>query len=102
MDSCLIECFCFSTILVEPNCTAVITSGGDIEMTVYDVAPKKIGLQLDAIQLSIFSHRFMSIAEQMGRLATCQMNANKRPMLQFTRYTVIYQSSAAYIDFDEY
>ena len=67
----------FSTILVEPNCTAVITSGGDIEMTVYDVAPKKIGLQLDAIQLSIFSHRFMSIAEQMGRLATRQINANK-------------------------
>lgn len=29
--------------------------------------PKAISAELDAIQLSIFSHRFMSIAEQMGR-----------------------------------
>ena len=28
---------------------------------------QKVGPNLDAIQLSIFSHRFMSIAEQMGR-----------------------------------
>jgi len=28
---------------------------------------KSIGTELDAIQLSIFSHRFMSTAEQMGR-----------------------------------
>lgn len=27
----------------------------------------KIGIELEPIQLSIFSHRFMSIAEQMGR-----------------------------------
>lgn len=27
----------------------------------------KIGVELEPIQLSIFSHRFMSIAEQMGR-----------------------------------
>ena len=29
---------------------------------------KVIGTELDAIQLSIFSHRFMSTAEQMGRV----------------------------------
>jgi 5-oxoprolinase (ATP-hydrolysing) len=29
--------------------------------------PSKIGTELDTIQLSIFSHRFMSTAEQMGR-----------------------------------
>ena len=29
---------------------------------------QQIGKELDMIQLSIFSHRFMSIAEQMGRL----------------------------------
>ena len=28
---------------------------------------KVVGTELDAIQLSIFSHRFMSTAEQMGR-----------------------------------
>lgn len=27
----------------------------------------EIGVELEPIQLSIFSHRFMSIAEQMGR-----------------------------------
>ena len=30
---------------------------------------QQIGKELDMIQLSIFSHRFMSIAEQMGRYA---------------------------------
>ena len=29
--------------------------------------PRHIGTELNTIQLSIFSHRFMSIAEQMGR-----------------------------------
>ncbi len=29
---------------------------------------KTVGTELDSIQLSIFSHRFMSTAEQMGRL----------------------------------
>ena len=33
----------------------------------YQSTPSNIGIELDAIQLSIFSHRFMSIAEQMGR-----------------------------------
>ena len=28
---------------------------------------QEVGTELDTIQLSIFSHRFMSIAEQMGR-----------------------------------
>ena len=30
---------------------------------------QRVGPELDAIQLSIFSHRFMSTAEQMGRSA---------------------------------
>lgn len=33
----------------------------------YQSIPSHIGMELDTIQLSIFSHRFMSIAEQMGR-----------------------------------
>jgi len=32
-------------------------------------ASQRVGPELDAIQLSIFSHRFMSTAEQMGRSA---------------------------------
>ena len=60
--------FC-STILVEPSCTARITKKGDVKIDVGAVTQKVVGTQLDAIQLSIFSHRFMSIAEQMGRSA---------------------------------
>lgn len=56
-----------STILVEPNCTATITSRGDVKITIEQCPQKQITTDLDAIQLSIFSHRFMSIAEQMGR-----------------------------------
>lgn len=56
-----------STILVEPDCTATITKYGDTKITVGSGIPKSIGTELDSIQLSIFSHRFMSIAEQMGR-----------------------------------
>lgn len=56
-----------STILVEPGCTALVTKCGDIKITIGSGEVKKIGPELDSIQLSIFSHRFMSIAEQMGR-----------------------------------
>lgn len=56
-----------STILVEPDCTATITKHGDIKITIGTGKLKEIGPELDSIQLSIFSHRFMSIAEQMGR-----------------------------------
>lgn len=56
-----------STVLVEPDCTATITKYGDIKIIIGSGVAKKIGPELDSIQLSIFSHRFMSIAEQMGR-----------------------------------
>jgi len=56
-----------STLLVEPDCTATITCRGNIEITIGQGLQKKVTTDLDSIQLSIFSHRFMSIAEQMGR-----------------------------------
>lgn len=56
-----------STLLIEPDCTASITSRGDVRITIGQGLRTKVTTQLDAIQLSIFSHRFMSIAEQMGR-----------------------------------
>lgn len=56
-----------STILIEPNCTARITKYGDVKIQIGTGKIKEIGPELDSIQLSIFSHRFMSIAEQMGR-----------------------------------
>lgn len=56
-----------STILVEPDCTAVVSRGGNLKIRVGAGELNQIGPELDAIQLSVFSHRFMSIAEQMGR-----------------------------------
>lgn len=56
-----------STVLVEPDCTAMVTKYGDVRITIGSRKIKTIGPELDSIQLSIFSHRFMSIAEQMGR-----------------------------------
>jgi 5-oxoprolinase (ATP-hydrolysing) len=51
-----------STILVEPNCRFTITRQGNVRIEVGHQLGKKIGTELDTIQLSIFSHRFMSIA----------------------------------------
>lgn len=56
-----------STILVEPDCVANVTFSGDLLIDITSSQQKVIDTKLDAIQLSIFSHRFMSIAEQMGR-----------------------------------
>lgn len=84
-----------STILVEPNCRAEVVEAGDIRIVVGGVAdaggvdaalaetapttgytpgqaipgvPDASTLKAcDPIQLAIFSHRFMGIAEQMGR-----------------------------------
>ena len=51
-----------STILVEPGCQAEVTETGDVRIVVGAEAPSSVGAQLDPIHLSIFSHRFMSIA----------------------------------------
>ncbi len=59
----------FSTILVEPDCSATISKHGDVLIRVGKEKHRDIGTDLDTIQLSIFSHRFMSTAEQMGRYA---------------------------------
>lgn len=57
-----------STLLIEPDCSASITPSGDVKITIGSQGSRaEVTTELDAIQLSIFSHRFMSIAEQMGR-----------------------------------
>ncbi|XP_044745499.1 5-oxoprolinase [Coccinella septempunctata] len=74
-----------STILVEPDCTAFITGMGDIKITIGAGELQKIGTELDSIQLSIFSHRFMSIAEQMGRiLQRTSISTNIKERLDFS------------------
>ncbi|XP_034275895.1 LOW QUALITY PROTEIN: 5-oxoprolinase [Pantherophis guttatus] len=74
-----------STILVEPGCTASVTALGDICIAVGSGAFRPIGPELDPVQLSIFSHRFMSIAEQMGRvLQRTAISTNIKERLDFS------------------
>jgi 5-oxoprolinase (ATP-hydrolysing) len=74
-----------STILVEPGCCASITDSGDVEIEVGSLDQQEIGMQLDSIHLSIFSHRFMSIAEQMGRvLQRTAISVNIKERLDFS------------------
>ncbi|XP_065215199.1 5-oxoprolinase isoform X2 [Planococcus citri] len=74
-----------STILIEPNCVARITKSKDIEITINESSGFNVSEELDAIQLSIFSHRFMSIAEQMGRvLQQTSISTNIKERLDFS------------------
>lgn len=75
-----------SVILVEPNCTAKITSKGNILIHIKkgDINNED-GDLVDPISLSIFSHRFMSIAEQMGRvLQRVAISTNIKERLDFS------------------
>ena len=68
-----------STVVVEPGCIATVTPFGDVAIEVGEVGGstvasgggggrrKNVGVELDPVYLSIFAHRFMGIAEQMGR-----------------------------------
>jgi 5-oxoprolinase (ATP-hydrolysing) len=57
-----------STLLIEPECTARVNDYGDIKIDVKLLKDRKLGIELDSVQLSLFGARFMSIAEQMGRV----------------------------------
>ncbi|XP_046471410.1 5-oxoprolinase isoform X1 [Neodiprion pinetum] len=73
------------TLLIEPNCSAVITSRGDTMIKIGAARRSEVTPELDAIQLSIFSHRFMSIAEQMGRiLQRTAISTNIKERLDFS------------------
>lgn len=75
-----------STILVEPGCEGSITKHGDVQVDIKTGNKSKIiGTALDRIALSIFSHRFMSTAEQMGRvLQRTSLSTNIKERLDFS------------------
>ncbi|KAK0398342.1 hypothetical protein QR680_002542 [Steinernema hermaphroditum] len=74
-----------STILVEPLCQATITSEGNVVIEIMKREVKEIDTTMDPIQLSIFSHRFMSIAEQMGTiLQRTSISTNIKERLDFS------------------
>lgn len=81
-----------STIVLEIGCTALVTADGDLDITVvrrrYENEIASIparDIQVDPILLSIYGHRFMGIAEQMGRtLARTAISVNIKERLDFS------------------
>ena len=74
-----------STILIEPSCRATVTAFGDVEIEVEALPVRPVGTELDAVQLSLFGSRFMSIAEQMGRvLQRTAVSTNIKERLDFS------------------
>ncbi len=74
-----------STIVIEPDCTAVVTDFGDIKIDVHSRSRLQLDTTVDPVQLSIFSNLFMSIAEQMGRmLQKTAISTNIKERLDFS------------------
>lgn len=87
------------TVVVDPQCVAEITDNGDVRIQVHDTMEKqKPALAsgtsnenpkgedlVDRVLLSVFAHRFMSIAEQMGRvLQRTAISTNIKERLDFS------------------
>ncbi len=73
-----------STIVVHPECSILLTSD-HLVITVGQARTLNNSVNLDPIQLSIFSHRFMSIAEQMGlTLQKIAISTNIKERLDFS------------------
>ena len=80
-----------STVVVEPGCIATITPYGNICIKVNttvltdSIASQRFGASADVVQVSIFNHRFMGIAEQMGRtLQRTSISTNIKERLDFS------------------
>lgn len=79
-----------STIVVEPDCRASVSVYGDVTVDILqpeesgDKDPNELE-RADPIQLALFSHRFMGIAEQMGRtLQRTSVSVNVKERLDFS------------------
>mmetsp|Transcript_10110 Transcript_10110/g.16753 ORF Transcript_10110/g.16753 Transcript_10110/m.16753 type:complete len:843 (+) Transcript_10110:124-2652(+) len=75
-----------ATVVVEPGCSCFVNLAGNLEITVHASGTQKVSPTLvDPIYLSIFSHRFMGIAEQMGRtLQRTSISVNIKERLDFS------------------
>ena len=79
------------TIIIEPGCNGTIADDGSVIIDIIASADKKMeefksidDVPLDPIELSIFGHRFMSIAEQMGTtLSKTAVSTNIKERLDF-------------------
>ncbi|KAL5986167.1 5-oxoprolinase [Asimina triloba] len=76
-----------STVVVEPDSKAIITEYGNVKIEIQS-APSTVEVAekvADVVQLSIFNHRFMGIAEQMGRtLQRTSISTNIKERLDFS------------------
>ena len=75
-----------STIVIEPGCTALCSSTGDLDITVGALDRQPASAEVcDVVLLSLFAHRFMSIAEQMGRtLQRTAISTNIKERLDYS------------------
>ena len=81
-----------ATVVLEIGCSAVVTADGDLDITVAQAEVVheedemgEIIIKEDPVKLSIFSHRFMGIAEQMGRtLQRTAISVNMKERLDFS------------------
>jgi len=78
-----------STIILEIGCKAIVTAHGDLDISLESTHDKdpdnEEEVKEDPVQLSIFSHRFMGIAEQMGRtLQRTAISVNMKERLDFS------------------
>ncbi|XP_015088183.1 5-oxoprolinase [Solanum pennellii] len=76
-----------STVIVEPNCKAIVTKYGNIKIEIESTSSTaKVDEKVaDVVQLSIFNNRFMGIAEQMGRtLQRTSISTNIKERLDFS------------------
>lgn len=74
-----------STVVLEPDCTGTFSDVGDLTVILGDGVPQAITTELDSIHLSVFGHRFMSIAEEMGRaLQRTSISVNIKERLDFS------------------
>ncbi|KAJ3250205.1 hypothetical protein HDU77_006899 [Chytriomyces hyalinus] len=80
-----------ATLVVEPNCTALITTEHVVILVENTISKKSTSagdsssVEKDPIMLSVFGHRFMSIAEQMGRtLQKTAISTNIKERLDFS------------------
>jgi 5-oxoprolinase (ATP-hydrolysing) len=78
-----------SIVVLEIACKAFVTASGDLEITVGStdeaVEDATGEVKEDPVQLSIFAHRFMGIAEQMGRtLQRTSISVNMKERLDFS------------------
>ena len=94
IDGPAIICEPTSTVIIEPNCTALITDSGTIQISIGSSCPDgrsttdaaKTGKGgLDPVLLEVFNNQFVSIAEQMGEtLRRTSTSTNVRERLDFS------------------